>query len=243
MKHIVLFSGGASSSYTAYLVLKKVNRKDIILLHTPTYSEHPEADRFREDVSNFLNIPITVQADGRDIWKLIEDRKYIPSQFMPFCTQQLKINQSEKFFNHFNEDFVQYIGYGINEWSRVQRTYTRNLVKKRIVQFPVFESGLSDEKIKNIIKNDWGIKLPDSYKYLKHNNCIPCFKAGKAEWKNFYLYFPEQYKKAIDAEKKTGYTVFKDISLEKLAEIFKHNKKFEDKQISMFEHLPCECMI
>jgi 3'-phosphoadenosine 5'-phosphosulfate sulfotransferase (PAPS reductase)/FAD synthetase len=241
VKHIVLFSGGASSSYTAYLVLKKVKRKDIVLLHTPTYSEHPEADRFRKDVSNFLNIPITVQADGRDIWRLINDYKYIPSQFMPFCTQQFKINQSEKFFNSLKEKFIQYIGYGVDEWKRVQRTYTRNLTKGRIVKFPVYESGLNDSEIKKIIQDDWGIKLPSVYKYLKHNNCIPCFKAGKSEWKNFYLHYPEQYKKAIEAEKLTGYTVFKDMSLEELAEIFKHNKKFEDNQIKM--DIPCMCSL
>lgn len=241
MKHIVLFSGGASSSYAAYLVLKQQKKEDVILLHTPTYSEHKEADRFRNDVSKFFNHPITEQADGRDIWQLIEDRKYIPSQFMPFCTQQLKINQSEKFFNSFNDEFIQYIGYGKTEWTRVQRTYTRNLAKGRIVKFPVFDSGISDEEIKKIIQDDWGIKLPDVYKYLKHNNCIPCFKAGKSEWKNFYIYFPEQYKKAVEAEKKTGYTVFKDISLEELADIFKHNKKFEDSQVMM--DIPCMCSL
>jgi 3'-phosphoadenosine 5'-phosphosulfate sulfotransferase (PAPS reductase)/FAD synthetase len=97
MKHIVLFSGGANSSYAAYLVLQKIKKKDVILLHTPTYSEDKDADRFRKEISEYLNHPITEQADGRNIWELIRDRKYIPSQFMPFCTQQLKINQSEKF--------------------------------------------------------------------------------------------------------------------------------------------------
>ena len=115
MKHIVLFSGGAGSSYTAYLVTKEQKKEDIILLHTPTYSEHNEADRFRNDVSNFLGIEITKEADGRNIWQLIDDRKALPSYFMPFCTQQLKMKQTEKFLKKMNEDYILYIGYGIEE--------------------------------------------------------------------------------------------------------------------------------
>lgn len=239
MKHIVLFSGGAASSYVAWLISKQYEKKDIILLHTPTYSEHPDADRFRKEVSEYIDIPITEQADGRDIWQLIDDEKHIPGQFMPFCTRILKMEQSEKFLKSLKEGFIQYIGYSSNEWRRVQKTTARNLVKGRVIKFPVYESSISDAEIKQIIEKQWEIKLPETYKHLKHNNCIPCFKAGKNEWKKFWLYYPEQYFKAAEKEKQCGYTVFKDCTLEELADIFKHNKRFEDSQIS----IPCMCSI
>ena len=241
MKHIVLYSGGAASSYTAYLVSKKVPKKDIILLHTPTHSEDPDSDRFRKDVSDFLGIPITEEDYGMDIWELIDKNKALPSTFMPFCTQILKMKMTEKFLKKLDDDFIQYIGYSKDEWKRVQRTYTRNLQKGRKVKFPVYDSGLTDTEIKNIIKNDWGIRLPEAYKYLKHNNCIPCFKAGKYEWKNYWLHYPVEYEKAVQKEKEIGYTVFKDISLEELREKFRHNKEFEDKQITM--DIPCMCTL
>lgn len=47
MKHIVLFSGGLSSAYVAYLVLQEQKKEDVVLLHTPTYSENHDADTFR----------------------------------------------------------------------------------------------------------------------------------------------------------------------------------------------------
>lgn len=78
MKHIVLFSGGAASSYVAWLVSQKQKKEDIVLLHTPTFSEHPDADRFRNEVSEYIGIPITEHADGRNIWELIDDEKCIP---------------------------------------------------------------------------------------------------------------------------------------------------------------------
>jgi hypothetical protein len=159
---------------------------------------------------------------------------------MPFCTQILKMQMSERFFKKLDDDFIQYIGYSKDEWKRVQRTYARNVSINRKVRFPVFELKISDEEIKHIIKNDWKIKLPAAYKYLKHNNCIPCFKAGKSEWLNYWLYYRKEYEKAIKMEKKFGHTVFKDISLEKLAEKFEHNKNFEDNQITIND-IPCMC--
>lgn len=239
MKHIVLFSGGVASSYAAYLVSQKYKKEDVILLHTPTHSEDKDSDRFRKEVSDYLGIPITEEDYGMDIWELIEHKKHIPGQFMPFCTQVLKMQMTERFLKKIDDDFILYIGYSINEWRRVQKTYARNLSINRKVEFPVYKSGISDEKIKKIIKNDWRIELPRAYKYLKHNNCIPCFKAGKAEWKLYWMHYPEQYENAVQKEIKFGYTVFKDISLEKLREKFKHNKEFEDSQIPM--DIPCMC--
>ena len=71
MKHIVLFSGGAASSYVAYLVKKeqeeKGNIKDIVLLHTPTLSECEDSEKFRLKVARYLKLPMTVWGRGEDI--------------------------------------------------------------------------------------------------------------------------------------------------------------------------------
>jgi hypothetical protein len=246
MKHIILYSGGAASSYVAYLVTqyKNINKKDIILLHTPTYSEHKDADRFRKEVADYLNLNITEQADGRNIWELIDNNNCLPSQFIPFCTQQLKMKQTEKFLKKLEkekEDYILYIGYGIEEWKRVQNSYAKNLQKRRKVKFPVFESKLKNEEIKRIIQEEWKIELPVVYKHLKHNNCIPCFKAGKYEWKNYWKYYRKEFDEAVKREKQIGHTVFKDKSLTELAEIWEHNEDFEDSQISM--DIPCMCSL
>ena len=113
--------------------------------------------------------------------------------------------------------------------------------KGRKVKFPVFETGLKNSEVKKIIAEDWKIKLPETYKYLEHNNCIPCFKAGKKEWRNYYLYYKDEFYKAAQKEIEIGHTVFKDKSLMELAEIWEHNQSFEDRQISM--EIPCMCAI
>ena len=204
MKHIVLFSGGAASSYVAWLVSQEQNKKDIILLHTPTYSEHPDADRFRTEVSNYLEIPITIHEDGRNIWELIDDNKCIPSNFIPFCTRILKLEQTEKFLRSIQEDYILYYGFGTNEWRRIQKSLARNEQLGRNVKFPLWEKRLSNESIREIIANEWMIELPITYKYLEHNNCLPCFKGGVRHFYLIWKYYPHYFWKASEKEEAIG---------------------------------------
>jgi len=239
MKHIVLYSGGANSAYTAYL-LNQEYHKDIILLHTPTYSEHPDADRFRKQFADYLNLPITVQADGRDIWQLMNDHHCLPSDRIPFCSRTLKSEQAMKFYKSMVEDFIVYFGYGGKEWRRAQRSIARLEHDGIKSEYPLLKIGLSDNNIKDIVKNDFRICLPEPYLHLSHNNCLPCFKGGKQHFYQIWKYYPKYFMKAVEAEMNKGYTVFKDISLTSLS------KQWQS-QIPMFaddEDLrPCMCAL
>lgn len=246
MKHIVLFSGGLSSSYVAYLVIKEFGHKDVVLLHTPTFSENHDADTFRCQVARYLKHPITEWGDGRDVWELSEDNHCIPGQFIPFCTQQLKQKMKEEYYKYLKEqgeNFIEYIGFGTDEYRRVQKAYARNEKLGRKVRFPIFEKKISSEEIRNIIQNEWKIKIPSAYEHLTHNNCVPCFKAGKKSWRVYWEYNRKEFNKAKELEKKIGHTVFKNISLEELEKIFKNDKEWEDMQLSfsLDDLLPCEC--
>lgn len=246
MKHVVLFSGGASSAYVAYLVSQKEHKKDIVLLHTPTYSENHDADTFRHRVARYLGMPITEWGDGRDIWELIEDNNCIPGQFIPFCTQQLKQKMKEKYYKYLDsigETYIEYVGYGTEEWRRIQKSYVRNQQLGREVRFPVFEQKIDGNEIKRIIKEEWKIDLPVAYEDLNHNNCIPCFKAGKSYWRVYWEKYPDKFNKAVKYEEKIGHTVFKDKSLKELEAIWKHNKDLDDAQVKFEDLIPCECWV
>jgi hypothetical protein len=240
VKQIVLFSGGASSAYTAKLVIDKYGKENTILLHTPTYAEDEDTERFRQEVAKYLGLPITIQEDGRDLWTLIEDSNCLPSMFIPFCTQQLKIRQTDKFLKSMTEDVNIHYGFGIDEYRRIQKVKTRLEVKGYKTEFLVYKSGLPNFHIKNIIQEDWKIELPQSYKYLEHANCIPCFKGGKGHFKQVCKYYPEQFEKAVQMEHKIGHTVFKDCTLEDIREEVMQSKN----QITFLDNdfnIPCEC--
>jgi 3'-phosphoadenosine 5'-phosphosulfate sulfotransferase (PAPS reductase)/FAD synthetase len=242
LKHIVLYSGGANSAYTAWLINQKYH-EDTILLHTPTYSEHPDADRFRKQFADYLNLPITVQADGRDIWKLIEDHHCLPSNRIPFCSRVLKTEQSMKFYKTMTEDFVVYFGYDNTEWRRAQRATARLQAMGIKSAYPLLKSGLSNQDIKDFIRDKLRICLPETYLYLSHNNCLPCFKGSQKHFYQIWKFYPEYFEKAEKAEKaeyNNGHTVFLGITLTEL-------RKQWEAQIPMFtdeEDLrPCMCAI
>ena len=244
MKHIILFSGGASSSYMAWLVAQEVSKEDIVLLHTPTGAEHPDADRFRQEVADYIGIEITEVSSGLNLWKCIIKNNCLPSQFIPFCTRVLKVEPAEKYYKELllqGEDFIIYVGFGKQEWRRLQRQATRFKTKGYKVKYPLYEKKLTSNICKEIIKNEWKICLPEPYKILKHNNCIPCFKGGKKHFYKVWKYYPEEFKKAVDMEELIGNTVFKDCSLLELVEKWEREDKWDDKQLKLFpdvENLP-----
>lgn len=246
MKHVILFSGGAASAYVAYLVKndKSIDNKDIVLLHTPTLSECEDSEKFRLKVARYLKLPMTVWGRGEDIWDCIERNGAIPNQFWAFCTAQLKQQMKEQYFKYLEqsgEEWIEYVGYGPDEWRRIQKAVARNEKLGRTIKFPLAELGISSAECKRIIREEWGIELPSAYKTLKHNNCIPCFKGGKKHFYEVWKNYPEQYHKAAEAEKKYGYTLFKDVSLYELEKKFKNDREWEEMQMTLEDFLPCEC--
>lgn len=246
MKHVVLFSGGAASSYVAYLLKqdKEISNKDIVLLHTPTLSECEDSEKFRLKVARYLKLPITVWGRGEDIWDCIDRNGAIPGQFLPFCTEQLKQQMKEQYFRYLKqceEDWIEYVGYGPDEWKRIQKSVAKNDKLGRKVRFPLAEKNISSDECKRIIRDEWGIKLPSSYKSLKHNNCIPCFKGGKDYWYAVWKSYPEQYHRAAEKEEEVGYTVFRDVSLKELENKFRSDKEWEDMQMNLSDFIPCDC--
>lgn len=246
MKHVVLFSGGAASSYVAYLLTqdKDIEKKDIVFLHTPTLSECEDSEKFRLKVARYLKMPMTVWGRGEDIWDCIDRNGAIPGQFLPFCTNQLKQQMKEEYFKYLQscgEEWIEYVGYGPDEWKRIQKSVARNESKGRTVRFPLADAGISSEECKQIIQEVWKIELPSSYKTLQHNNCIPCFKGGKEYFRVVYLNYPERYQMAVEREEKYGYTVFKDISLRQLADRFQNDKEWDEMQLRLSDFIPCDC--
>jgi hypothetical protein len=238
MKHIVLFSGGAASSCAAFFVTRE-HPDDTVLLHTPTYSEDADSDRFRSEVAAFIGLPITEQADGRDVWGLIEQYCALPSYFMPFCTETLKIAQMEKFIKRMDEDYTVYYGYTPDEWRRVQKVSARAEVAGRKVRFPIIERGISGEECQRIIREDWRICLPRAYRCLDHNNCVPCFKGGKRHFYNVWKHYPAEFRRVVQAEEYTGHTVFKDKSLAELAAEWQGGGK--PRGLDETDNRPCMC--
>lgn len=244
MKHIVQFSGGAASAYVAWLVAKEFGCDDTILLFHDTKTEHPDAYRFRKQISEFIGIPITEASDGRSLWEIIKSHHCLPSSMIPFCTEDLKMFPAAKYYKQLksiNQEFTTYNGLGPEEWRRVQNSQARAAQNGINLRCLLVEQNILDKTVKDIIKNEWRICLPEPYKHLAHNNCIPCFKAGKAHFEKVCRYYPDQFELACLAEEQIGATVFKGkLTLRQL-------KKKWDRQSSFMEveesSIPCMCAV
>ncbi|MFA4834938.1 MAG: phosphoadenosine phosphosulfate reductase family protein [Dehalococcoidia bacterium] len=241
MLHIVMFSGGAASSVVAKMVADE-HGDDTILLHTPTGAEHPDADRFRRQVAQFVGRPITVEKANKTLWEMVESYKHLPDNGFPYCTRDLKLIPKDRLLGRLDkvgEDYITYLGYGYDEWRRVQKVFSREETRGRKVKFPLFNARLTGDDCKNIIREEWKICLPEPYQYLSHNNCIPCYKGGKGHFYKVWQYYPEQFTRAARAEERAANTVFDGVTLFELAAKWEK----EPEQIGIFEQesIPCMC--
>jgi len=113
--HVIGFSGGIASSVTASLVLH--DHPEAVLLFHDTKTEPHDNDRFRADVAEYLQRPITEDSDGRDIWQVFEDEGYLGNGRNTMCSRILKQERSQAFLQA-HQPAVLYIGFTIDEYHR-----------------------------------------------------------------------------------------------------------------------------
>lgn len=175
------------------------------------------------------------------MWELIKYEHCLPSDRIPFCSRIFKSEQASKFYKTMLDDFIVYLGFGLGEWRRMQRSVARLDVQDIKSEYPLLKQNLTDSKIKDVIRNEWKICLPEPYLYLNHNNCLPCFKGGKKHFYQIWKYYPDYFKKAIESELLIGNTVFKDTSLTELDKVWTQQKPlFSDDD---FDMRPCMCAL
>jgi len=249
MKHVVGFSGGVASSVVAKIVAEE-HPKETVLLFCDTLTEPPDNYRFRAEVAAYIGLPIVRVADGRDIWELFRDEKFLGNQSRTPCSEHLKAIVGDKWMKD-NGPAIYYVGYTPDEWRRAQRLSARKAQAGVETRFPLMDLGISKEECFDRVRNCWGLKLPDMYEWAEHANCVPCVKAGMAYWGMVYLMAPEGWRRAVKAEKEHGHQILKKAygTLEeelprclRLAEEWMRKKKAGEDQGSLYEY-PCECAL
>lgn len=234
MKHIICYSGGHSSALVAVEVARRFGIDDVILLNhdiNPKY-EHQDIKRFKKDVADYLNLPITyANILG------INDPEKIPSQFQvcmiakafkvnngqELCTNRLKTSGFVNYLNkhHKPGSAIIYYGFDLNEQNRIER-------RKKIIRAMGYEScyPLAEYRPRTIWDTkEIGINPPCTYQQFKHANCLGCLKAGKQHWYVVYCTRPDIWEEAKTSENYIGYTIHPDESLESLETLFEEMKR------------------
>lgn len=219
-------SGGKASGYVAWWTLQNYPKDNVILYFNDTGWEHPDLHRFLNDMSVFLNHPLTCDNDGRDVEMVAYDHHAIPNNRLPFCSHTLKAQRLQRFCQ---DGDVLLFGIGPNERHRAKRikeVYEIVSVDRHItvkLRFPLIEYDVDDITIAQFYKNH-AIDIPELYKLgFSHNNCGGgCVRSSKRQWLHLLQVQPETYAKRERFEQEIAehfgkrMTILKDISLEQL---------------------------
>jgi 3'-phosphoadenosine 5'-phosphosulfate sulfotransferase (PAPS reductase)/FAD synthetase len=205
MKHVIQFSGGLASAEVARIIIDMYGKEHVILMFHDTRVEHPSNAKFKTDVCNFLGVEYVEISYSLDLWDLIVKQRALPSLWIPFCTRILKQEQGLKFLKTLKDKYILYNGFGVHEGRRTSGSIKECSKRGIVVKSPLQEYNISDLEVMRIIRDEWKIEIPPMYNQgFPHNNCIICYKSGVSHFRRVWQYYPEEFEKAIWAEKKVS---------------------------------------
>lgn len=265
IKYVVCYSGGHSSAIAAVETVRAFGKENVILLNHDLHPRSEDADikRFKQEVADYLGLPITYAnmpgwRDKDQFDCMVEGEGN--SFGLIHCTRMLK---TEPFSRWLNENFpvekgcvrddVKIVyGFDMNEQTRITRRVGVMAVMGYLTDFPLTWDVRTIFNIEEV-----GIKRPITYDIFNHANCKGCLKAGKQHWFTVYCLYPEIWERGKWAEEETGYSIIKGQFLSELESEFAvlKSKNFPPtekikpqrfwatarKLIKEDDCLPCEC--
>lgn len=199
MKHVVQMSGGIGSFAAATRIVDRFGTDDTVLLFADTLAEDPDLHRFLGEAVEYLGVPLTRVADGRDPFQVFADVRYIGNSRIAPCSRYLKQIPCRSWLQQHCDpaDTVLYVGLDKAEWHR-QPGVVKGWSPWR-VEFPMTEQPcLSKEQMLDECRVVHGIEPPLLYELgYSHNNCGGvCVRAGQRQWRRTLLVFPQRFAEA-----------------------------------------------
>jgi hypothetical protein len=188
---LVWYSDGAASACAAKLAVAKYGTACEVVKCDTTASEHPDNERFRADVEQWIGRPVTLIRSERyaTVDEVFERRRYMAGISGAICTTELK---KVVRLAYQRPDDTHVFGYTADE-------------AKRIADFGANNPELACDWI---LRDQWvrkadcyrmlreaGIALPAMYALgYDHNNCLGCVKAtSPGYWNRIRRDFPEVF--------------------------------------------------
>jgi len=224
--HVAMFSGGAASAYVAYNMVQAHGKENSILFFTDTQWEDDDNYRFMEEVSEYIGVEITYRIDGRTPEEVFYDYRFLGNSRMAKCSEELKVRQTLIFLEELRDKHhlepILYFGIGLHETHRSDRLkefYEHYPLEPIETRFPMIEKFVPDKDIKNMIENDWGIKLPRMYELgFSHANCGGrCVRGGFEHYAQLYKIWPHQYQEQEEMEERFREHFEKNVTILKAA--------------------------
>lgn len=223
-KHVVMFSGGIGSWATAKRVAAKHGTKNMVLLFAdvkgdtvdPHIGEDEDTYRFIVDAAENVGAELVRVADGRNIWQVFKDKRFLGNSRQANCSHELKQKPCRKWLEENcpkHAETVCYVGIDWTESHRLQKieaAYKPYTAKAPLCEPPYLDkSQLIDWAINE------GLQPPRLYAAgFPHNNCGGgCVRAGHAQFKKLLMLNPDRYKVWEKNEQEVIQFLDKDVSI------------------------------
>jgi hypothetical protein len=193
--HVVFFSGGIGSWAAAKRVADDVGPENMVLLFTDTLIEDEDTYRFLHDAAANVGAPLEIIADGRTIWEVFAEQKFLGNTRVDLCSRILKRELADNWLaeNYTPETAVCYVGIDWTEEHRYDRLRERKLPW-------IYKAPLCDPPyLMKDQMHEWatseGLEMQRLYKLnAPHANCGGgCVKMGQGGFARLLRAWPERY--------------------------------------------------
>ena len=188
---VISFSGGRSSGYMLYQILKAHDfdlPKHVKVIFANTGKEMPQTLDFVRDVSEKWDVKISwleysgkkqfIEVDyasasrnGEPFAQLIQDKNYLPNMMARFCTSELKVLTIERYMG--SDDFLTVVGIRGDE----PRRATKMRAKENYL-VPMADCGVTEEDVREFwSKQEFDLAMPPAG-INTLSNCDLCFLKG-----------------------------------------------------------------
>lgn len=223
MRHVVMFSGGIGSWATAKRVVDEHGKSNVTLLFadvggkhvSPHVGEDADTYRFIDDAAAQLGAELVVLNEGRDIWEVFKDNKFLGNSRLANCSKFLKQQPCREWLNANcdPEETVVYVGIDWTETHRlpaIEKSYLPYVARAPLTDPPYLSK---DEMIAEA--ESAGLTPPSAYADgFPHANCQgACVRAGQAQWELVLRTRPETYAYAEAKEQELREYLEKDVSI------------------------------
>lgn len=230
MKHVVMFSGGIGSWAAAKMVAAKHGTEDLYLVFTDVkgsaesvhIGEDEDTYRFLDDAVKNIGGTYIYINEGRDIWEVFKDKKFLGNSRLAHCSFDLKQKPARKWLNENcdPEDTTVYVGIDWTETHRLPAIVKNYKPYKAVAPLaePYYhrETRMYFDKPELI---EWaeseGLTPPRLYSLgFSHNNCGGgCVRAGQAQFKKLLEIMPERFAMWEAKEQEIIKHIGKDVSI------------------------------
>ncbi len=210
-----MYSGGIGSYCAARRVVDAHGAANVTLLFADTMTEAPDLYTFLRAGAARLGAELVELRDGRDIWQVFKDHRYLGNTRADPCSYFLKRTRMRAWLeaSYLAADVTCYLGIDWSEEHRLDRS--RQYWAPYPVRAPLTEPPLLDRDQMLALARSDGLEIPSLYlDGFPHNNCGGgCVKAGQGQFLLLLAKRPQVYAQWERGEQEIREYLGKDVAI------------------------------